>query len=224
MSYGFVIKNSSGDVLIDGETPMMHLIYEADVSVSRGGSVTLSIPACNNKPLVLLSPHGQYSFMWYRVWKSSSLWDRVTVYCTSNPNYPSTHTAKVFVFSQAELPSSEAYGIRVYNSSGQIVFSSEAKMLRRLLYASGTLSGGQTASVPFGEQLSYIPAVGFTDRRVQVGGIPGYFLAYHGIFVNVATDRVYLKCDVYGAYGFNISWAPSPSLQVQYGLFVFKYK
>lgn len=124
MSYGFYTKNSSLGFQVDGKHSNMALTEQGSVTIS--GDTLININAAPEVPIITIRPE---TGKWVRVGglnrNSNGNFNgfRITSELSDNGNYIST-SVEWKCYRKVTQPSSEKYGLRVYNSSGDLVFDS----------------------------------------------------------------------------------------------------
>ena len=148
MSWGLKVWDGSGHLLVDGASQMMRLHHKATVTLSSSGT-TISFSGISETPLVMVSPKSSVDHPWWRPGKSDTLWDKVTVYGTSE--------ADVFIFKRTS-GSASGWGLQCRSSAGETIIDGASKMLRLHARFTGQLSSGSPVTHSFSD-LGYVPPV-----------------------------------------------------------------
>jgi len=150
MAFGLTTKNDSNFDVIDGSLPQLELVASGTATVSsyynmvsQGGSrqqIIYISTAYNNKDIfVFVKPTTESGAKSVGVWKYkvNNQW---RLWFWSN-NYSSSQTVKYAVFiGNSTAASDVGYGLNVYNSNGEVGFSSDRVNIRAKQAAMGLLS------------------------------------------------------------------------------------
>lgn len=142
MSYGFSITNSEGKVLIaDGEiVPRFVMKYAVPITSSVASyTVNTTIPDSEMPPLIFQA--GGYARQ--NIFKSGGFWQ---VTFTRHIGL-ADNTPVAYIF--GNKPSTNKFGIRVFNSNGKMAYESSSKAIRVVgVFGPGQLTFPKTFSVP----------------------------------------------------------------------------
>lgn len=137
MTFGFRAAGDTGNLQIDDEYPVFR-VHAMGVT-GDGGVFTFPTPAKTSEwPMVFIRPRGSTS--WYMLMVvfhgSPGGWTGVTVQTTTDPWgwVPTANTGAwdIAIVVWDSLPSTERYGMRVFNANGGIVYDSGHRVMHLL--------------------------------------------------------------------------------------------
>ena len=165
MTYGLQVKNSSGNIIIDGQ--YKNYAEWATGTTTLGAYVTtISFTATDKMPLVALRPATNKAVVLWGLRKTGSNYDGFYVIGSNGDSLDWK------VYTAHPVASSETYGLRSYGSTGDLLFDSGYKY-----FSIFQINTGISLSNPAGGTLDY--------EDISHGSIsdPYYFLSPLGFWV-----------------------------------------
>lgn len=178
MANGFEITNDAGIIKIDENSPQLRLYASGSVTT---GAISGSLIATSSAAISVAGSgisglaHGMILFM--RVTTAGAKVSPLRVYReTSTGNFACTVTSntayttveyRMYISSVFYPATTSGYGMEVYTSSGQVVYSSTARSMNIIATPLVTLSDGVTVShtaVPYGSPWYCFPDTIWTDN------------------------------------------------------------
>jgi len=216
MTFGFQIQNSSGDVVIDADYQNHTVAETGSFTAASPGNVANTITFANSyapgrQPMLFARCTGDFVGFYAWVFTGSNV-TGATVYTRAGGS-----TVDWKLLATPTGASSDTFGARIYDGSGNLVFDAGLNYLNLVDAVSFTASGPDqnvthaSATTPF-----YCISAGKIVAAAQTSGAPtsGFFIGgYKAINGTTVAQGVQIISEINGLTGFPLS-PSSPTILV----------